>query len=224
MRKALAWAHNLLIVHISLGWGSVMRRAAVSVWVAATLVFGTGTGGLAEGLNLTGSSKNRNTIFSSQTRLLDGRLSQQYEDSARLRPDAGIEVVTEEVVPSFRGRYRGEYLAVAKAAAAKYAVPEDLFLRLVQQESGWNPNAKSNKGATGLAQLMPGTAAKLGVDIDDPRENLEGGARYLRMMYDKFGTWRLALAAYNAGPGAVEKHGGVPPYAETKNYVAVILG
>jgi soluble lytic murein transglycosylase-like protein len=201
-----------------------MRRAAVSVWVAATLVFGTGAGGMAEGLKLTGSSKSRNTIFSSQTRLLDGRLSQQYEDSARLRPDAGVTVVTEEAVPSFRGRYRGEYLAVAKAAAAKYAVPEDLFLRLVQQESGWNPNAKSNKGATGLAQLMPGTAARLGVDIDDPQQNLEGGARYLRLMYDKFGTWRLALAAYNAGPAAVEKHGGVPPYAETRNYVAVILG
>jgi soluble lytic murein transglycosylase-like protein len=201
-----------------------MRRVAVSVWVAATLVFGSGTPGIAEGLNISGSSKSRNTIFSSQTRLLDGRLSQQYEDSARLRPDAGITVVTEEAVPSYRGRYRGEYLAVAKAAAAKYAVPEDLFLRLVQQESGWNANARSHKGATGLAQLMPGTAAKLGVDINDPRQNLEGGARYLRMMYDKFGTWRLALAAYNAGPGAVEKHGGVPPYAETKNYVAVILG
>lgn len=199
-----------------------MRRVAVSVWVAATLLFGTGA--VAEGLKLSGSSKSRNTIFSSQTRLLDGRLSQQYEASSRLRPDAGIEVVTEETVPSFRGRYRGEYLAVAKAAAAKYAVPEDLFLRLVQQESGWNPNARSHKGATGLAQLMPGTAARLGVDIDDPRQNLEGGARYLRMMYDKFGTWRLALAAYNAGPGAVEKHGGVPPYAETKNYVSVILG
>jgi soluble lytic murein transglycosylase-like protein len=201
-----------------------MRRVAVSVWVAATLVFGSGTVGLAEGLRLSGSSKSRITIFSSQTRLLDGRLSQQYEDSARLRPDAGIEVAVAESVPTYRGRYRGTYLAVAKAAAAKYAVPEDLFLRLVQQESGWNPNAKSNKGATGLAQLMPGTASNLGVDIDDPQQNLEGGARYLRMMYDKFGTWRLALAAYNAGPGAVEKHGGVPPYAETKNYVAVILG
>ncbi len=201
-----------------------MRRAAVSVWVAATLVFGGSTAGLAEGLNLTGSTKNRNAIFSSQTRLLDGRLSQQYEDSSRLRPDAGVAVVTEEAVPSYRGRYRGAYLAVAKAAAAKYAVPEDLFLRLVQQESGWNPDATSNKGAKGLAQLMPGTAAKLGVDIDDPQQNLEGGARYLRLMYDKFGTWRLALAAYNAGPGAVEKHGGVPPFDETKNYVAVILG
>jgi hypothetical protein len=222
MRKGLAWACILLIVRVSLAWGSFMRCAAVSVWVAATLVFGGGAE--AEGLKLTGSSKNRNAIFSSQTRLLDGRLSQQYEDSSRLRPDAGVKVVTEEAVPSYRGRYRGEYLAVAKAAAAKYAVPEDLFLRLVQQESGWNPNATSNKGAKGLAQLMPGTATRMGVDINDPQQNLEGGARYLRAMYDKFGSWKLALAAYNAGPAAVEKHGGVPPFAETVNYVAVILG
>ena len=71
---------------------------------------------------------------------------------------------------------------------------------------------------------MPGTAAKLGVDPTVPAQNLDGGARYLRMMYDKFGTWRLALAAYNAGPGAVEKYDGIPPYSETKNYVVAILG
>ena len=103
-------------------------------------------------------------------------------------------------------------------------MPEDLFLRLVQQESGWNAVAVSVKGATGLAQLMPGTAEKLGVDINDPEDNLDGGARYLRMMYDQFGSWKLALAAYNAGPGAVEEHDGVPPYAETENYVKAILG
>jgi soluble lytic murein transglycosylase-like protein len=103
-------------------------------------------------------------------------------------------------------------------------VPEDLFLRLVQQESGWNHVAVSTKGATGLAQLMPGTAELLNVDINDPEENLDGGAKYLRRMYDRFGDWKLALAAYNAGPGAVEKHDGIPPYAETKNYVASIMG
>jgi soluble lytic murein transglycosylase-like protein len=75
-----------------------------------------------------------------------------------------------------------------------------------------------------LAQLMPATARTLGVDPHDPRQNLEGGARFLRAMYDKFGSWRLALAAYNAGPGAVEKHAGIPPFKETKNYVKVILG
>ncbi len=103
-------------------------------------------------------------------------------------------------------------------------MPEDLFLRLVQRESGWNIHAVSSKGATGLAQLMPGTAETLGVDISDPQQNLEGGARYLRMMFDRFGTWKLALAAYNAGPLAVEEHDGIPPYEETKNYVKAILG
>ena len=130
----------------------------------------------------------------------------------------------DDSVPAFRGSYKGEYLQIAKAAAAKHGVPEDLYLRLVQQESGWNPAAVSNKGAVGLAQLMPSTAEMLGVNIEVPAENLDGGARYLRRMYDKFGSWRLALAAYNAGPGAVEEHDGVPPYDETTAYVLAILG
>ena len=182
---------------------------------------------LADGTLFQGK-KNRSAVFKSQTALLDGRLSDQYSGSVKLTPDykagklAGGEGT--EAVPKFRGAYRGKYLEVAKAVAKKHGVPEDLFLRLVQQESGWNPGAVSHKGATGLAQLMPGTARKLGVDIADPHQNLEGGARYLRMMYDKFGSWKLALAAYNAGPGAVEKHGGIPPYAETKAYVKAILG
>jgi soluble lytic murein transglycosylase-like protein len=202
-----------------------MKRLRVSVWLAGALVLSSGTA-MAEGLRLSGSSTNRLTIFENQTRLLDGRLSDQYEGSARLRPDAGVTISTSsaEDVPNYRGNYRGAYLAVAKAAANKYDIPEDLFLRLIQQESGWNPNAVSPKGATGLAQLMPATARVLGVDIGDPEQNLDGGARYLRAMYDKFGSWRLALAAYNAGPAAVEQHGGIPPYAETKAYVIAILG
>ncbi len=181
----------------------------------------------AEGLKLSGSSKGRNSIFKSQTALLDGKLSKQYSGAVKLTPKykAGkVDEAMAETLPKYRGSYKGQYLEVAKAAARKHGVPEDLFLRLVQQESGWNPGAVSHKGATGLAQLMPGTARKLGVDINDPTDNLNGGARYLRMMYDKFGSWKLALAAYNAGPGAVEKHGGVPPFAETKNYVKKILG
>ncbi|MDQ2068100.1 lytic transglycosylase domain-containing protein [Xinfangfangia sp. CPCC 101601] len=181
----------------------------------------------AEGLVFQGK-KNRSSVFKSQSALLDGRLAGQYSGSVKLTPEykAG-KVAAEEggvVVPKFRGNYKGQYLAVAKELARKHAIPEDLFLRLVQRESGWNPSAVSHKGATGLAQLMPGTAKTLGVDINDPHQNLEGGARYLRMMYDKFGSWNLALAAYNAGPGAVEKHGGVPPYAETTAYVKAILG
>ena len=127
-------------------------------------------------------------------------------------------------IPAYQGNRRSQYLPHARAAARKHGVPEDLFLRLVQQESGWNASARSHKGARGLAQLMPGTAAKLGVDPSDPVQNLDGGARYLRMMYNTFGSWRLALAAYNAGPGAVQKYGGVPPFRETKNYVRIIHG
>jgi soluble lytic murein transglycosylase-like protein len=178
---------------------------------------------LAEGLTLSGSNAPRGDIFAAQKRLLDTRLSRQYENSARLMPkrDGGVE---DAAIPTFRGSYKGAYLETAKAAARKHGVPEDLFLRLVQQESGWNPGAVSPKGATGLAQLMPDTARFLRVDINDPEENLEGGARYLRMMYDRFGSWRLALAAYNAGPMAVEAHNGIPPYRETQNYVKAILG
>lgn len=113
---------------------------------------------------------------------------------------------------------------MAKQAARKYNIPENIFLRLVQQESNWNPRAKSHKGALGLAQLMPSTASALGVDPMDPRQNLEGGARYLKRQYQRFRDWRLALAAYNAGPAAVEKYNGIPPYKETQNYVRVILG
>lgn len=180
----------------------------------------------AEGLTLSGSSKSRNVLFKSQTALLDGKLAKQYEFSSRLKPNAPKTkgAVDTTALPRYKGNYKGAYLEAAKAAARKHGVPEDLFLRLVQQESGWNPSAVSNAGATGLAQLMPGTAAKLGVDASDPHQNLDGGARYLSMMYAKFGSWRLALAAYNAGPGAVEKHGGIPPFAETKNYVKAILG
>ena len=183
----------------------------------------------AEGLRIQRGGKSRLAQFERQTRLLDSRLAGQYQQSARLRPGgissksvAGLDLPT--VIPAYRGSRRSQYLPHARAMARKHGVPEDLFLRLVQQESGWNPSARSNKGARGLAQLMPGTAAKLGVDVNDPMENLEGGARYLRMMYNTFGSWRLALAAYNAGPAAVAKYGGVPPYRETTNYVRVIHG
>lgn len=171
-------------------------------------------------------SKTRSKAFATKTKLLDSRAAKQYSNSVRLQPP---KVNTpskwgDTSIPKYRGRYKGKFLAVARNAARRHGIPEDLFLRLVQQESGWNPNAVSHKGAMGLAQLMPGTAAKLGVDPSDPTENLEGGARYLAQQYRDFGTWRLALAAYNAGPGAVRKHGGVPPYAETRNYVRVIAG
>lgn len=110
-------------------------------------------------------------------------------------------------------------------AAQQHGLDPVLFEELVRQESGFDPRAKSHAGAMGLAQLMPGTAQSLGVtDPYDPKQNLDGGARYLAQMLRQFGDESLALAAYNAGPGNVKKHGGIPPFSETQNYVRSIMG
>jgi soluble lytic murein transglycosylase-like protein len=110
------------------------------------------------------------------------------------------------------------------AAASKHGIDPALLAGLVKQESNFNPNAGSPAGARGLTQLMPGTAAGLGVtDVLDPVQSLDGGAKYLRQQLDAFGgDVTRALAAYNAGPGAVQRYGGVPPYAETQNYVRIV--
>lgn len=107
------------------------------------------------------------------------------------------------------------------AAAARHKLDPALLAGLIRQESNFNPQAVSPAGARGLTQLMPATAAGLGVtDAGDPAQAIEGGARYLRQQLDRFGNDPTqALAAYNAGPGAVIRHGGVPPYAETQAYV-----
>jgi len=102
-------------------------------------------------------------------------------------------------------------------------VPPNILFALVMVESGGDPYAVSPAGAVGWTQLLPSTARALGVNPWDPWENLLGGARYLRQQYERFGRWDLALAAYNAGPGAVEKYGGIPPYKETINFVNKVL-
>jgi soluble lytic murein transglycosylase-like protein len=169
------------------------------------------------------SSKSRSKLFASQKKLLDTRASSQYAASVRLQPTR-VTTPTKWDMPKYGGKYKGQYHSMAREAARRHAIPEDLFLRLVQQESGWNPAAKSHKGALGLAQLMPETARVLRVNPHDPYQNLDGGARYLKLQYRAFGNWKLALAAYNAGPGAVKKYGGIPPFKETKNYVKAIAG
>ena len=192
-----------------------MRTTCLAAICATVLL-----AGMAEAQTF--SSRSRGTLFESQTSLMDRRLSSQYAHSSRLAPTRPE--LPGEAIPRYDGNLRSAYIGHARSAARRHGIPEDLFLRLIQQESGWNPQARSHKGALGLAQLLPATAATLGVNPMDPQQNLEGGARYLALQYRKFGSWRLALAAYNAGPGAVERHDGVPPYQETRTYVRVILG
>jgi soluble lytic murein transglycosylase-like protein len=118
------------------------------------------------------------------------------------------------------------YDALIEQAAQRYGVDPAVLHGLIQQESGFDPNAQSSAGASGLTQLMPGTASSLGVANPlNPAEAIEGGARYLSQLTSEFGgNTTDALAAYNAGPGAVKQYGGVPPYAETQSYVTKVLG
>lgn len=118
-----------------------------------------------------------------------------------------------------------EYDHIIKTYADKYGVSQSLIKAVIQAESGYNPNAVSPKGASGLMQLMPDTARSLKVGNSfDPRDNVEGGVRYLRFLLDTFrGDVSLAVAAYNAGLSKVAKFGGIPPYAETRTYVNRVL-
>lgn len=120
---------------------------------------------------------------------------------------------------------RDEIISMIDDTSAKYGVDAKLIKALVKQESGFNPTAKSKAGALGLMQLMPSTAKGLGVkDPLDAKQNIEGGVKYVKSLLNRFdGNIILALAAYNAGPNAVKKYNGIPPYKETQNYVKSIL-
>ncbi len=119
---------------------------------------------------------------------------------------------------------RWEYDGLIGLTARTHQVPPALVKAVIAAESDFDPNAISRAGAQGLMQLMPGTAASLGVqDPLAPDENVDGGVRYLRSMMDRFGDLPLALAAYNAGPSAVVRYGGVPPYPETRDYVTRVM-
>lgn len=126
-------------------------------------------------------------------------------------------------VAAYRNPQEFEHLVTA--ASSKYGVNPSLIRAVIQAESGYNPNAVSRAGASGLMQLMPGTAKSLNVSNSfDPKQNVDGGVRYLKFLLDTFkGDVALALAAYNAGLSKVARYGGIPPYQETRNYVSRVM-
>jgi soluble lytic murein transglycosylase-like protein len=143
-------------------------------------------------------------------------------DVSKVRASNAVDALAASSVPVGAIPFQAEIAA----AAAKYGVDPALLAGLVKQESNFNPNAHSGVGAKGLTQLMDATARGLGVTNSfDPAQSLDGGAKFLSGLLKQFhGDQSLALAAYNAGPGAVQKYGGIPPYQETQRYVPQVLG
>ena len=146
-----------------------------------------------------------------------------YVDPDAQKPSDASTPADQRERPSLDGTPYAEFIA---AAAQAHGVDPLLVKALIQVESGYRPTARSPKGAVGLMQIMPSTARAYKVrNPFDPKANIEAGVRHLKALLDRFGLDRteLALAAYNAGPGAVEKFNGVPPYRETRDYVSRIL-
>lgn len=163
------------------------------------------------------------------TLLLDPRLKQVNANIVKQTPQVSLQNALQEATAVQANiqqpANKSQILNIVSQVSKKHGVDEKLVQALIKQESGFNPKAKSKSGAMGLMQLMPFTAKNLGVkDPYNPVQNVEGGVKYLKSMLNKYnGNVILALAAYNAGPGAVDKYSGVPPYQETQKYVRNIL-
>lgn len=165
------------------------------------------------------------TLFAELLAALQAQHSQPPPTKITIRPGPA----TAETEQALAGRRQSAspyaFDDLIWATATRYGVDPALVKAVIHQESGFNPYAVSRAGAQGLMQLMPGNVARLGLtDAFDPVQNVDGGVRLLRTLLDRYrGNVPLALAAYNAGPGAVDRHGGIPPIAETQAYVPRVL-
>ena len=186
--------------------------------------------GLITGLDLT--LRRLNTIENSINRILDPDENTPAQKSANAAEFKNIldekmaqDKPKDEIEKTTFKNSKENIETLIEKYAQKNNLDPDFIKAVVKQESGFNPDATSKCGAMGLMQLMPQTAKGLGVtDAYDPEQNIEGGVKYLKSMMNRFNNDpKLALAAYNAGPGAVQRYGDVPPYRETQNYVKNIL-
>jgi soluble lytic murein transglycosylase-like protein len=176
-------------------------------------------------LNSVMNNQMQNAIYQIVLRWIDDYLQEAGTASAAgTKTSSGTAQLRRPALVA-EGKEKGNFDTIINSISAKYNVDPRLVSAVVQTESNFNPNAESSCGAQGLMQLMPATAKDLGVkDSMDPTENLDGGVHYLSNMLNRFnGNVSMALAAYNAGPGAVAKYGGVPPYQETQTYVQRVL-